>query len=119
LVATGRILGFLAAESAGQCGPCVWGLRAIAETAAALAAAEAGPGAADQLRRWAGLVAGRGACHHPDGAAQLLTSALAVFADDVESHLRGRACLARPDVDVPHLPRNVAGSDRDRPRAAA
>ncbi|HYL40431.1 MAG TPA: hypothetical protein VET90_03915, partial [Candidatus Binatus sp.] len=36
LVATGRILGFLAAESAGQCGQCVWGLRAIAETAAAL-----------------------------------------------------------------------------------
>jgi NADH:ubiquinone oxidoreductase subunit F (NADH-binding) len=94
LVATGRILGFLAAESAGQCGPCVWGLRAIADTVSALAAGAATPEAGEDLRRWAGLVTGRGACRHPDGAAQLLMSALVVFGDDVEAHLAGRACVA-------------------------
>jgi len=35
---------------------------------------------------------GRGACHHPDGAAALMQSALQVFADDFVGH-QHRRCL--------------------------
>jgi len=103
LRATARSLSFLAAESAGQCGPCVWGLRSIAETFAALVAGAASRNASSRLELWASLVTGRGACHHPDGAAQLLRSALDVFGEDVEAHARGGLCAAT----------------NERPRAAA
>ncbi|HEY5496602.1 MAG TPA: NADH-ubiquinone oxidoreductase-F iron-sulfur binding region domain-containing protein, partial [Candidatus Limnocylindrales bacterium] len=48
-----------------------------------------------RIDRWAGQVAGRGACHHPDGAAGLLHSALRVFADEFARHqARGRCSVA-------------------------
>jgi NADH:ubiquinone oxidoreductase subunit F (NADH-binding) len=90
---TARILAWLAGESAGQCGPCVYGLGAIAATTAQLAGGAAGADAVGRLRRWAGQVEGRGACRLPDGAVRLLRSALRVFADDVERHLRDGGCL--------------------------
>jgi NADH:ubiquinone oxidoreductase subunit F (NADH-binding) len=38
--------------------------------------------------------AGRGACHHPDGAVQLMVSALTVFGDEFEHHaLTGRCSV--------------------------
>jgi hypothetical protein len=48
-----------------------------------------------RVRRWTGLLTGRGACRHPDGAAVMLASALNAFADDFESHSRRRGCVAR------------------------
>jgi NADH:ubiquinone oxidoreductase subunit F (NADH-binding) len=92
VAATARIMAFLAASSAGQCGPCVLGLRAIAGSVAAIAAGDAGPGALDDIERWTGLVEGRGACRHPDGAAQLMTSALDVFGPDLAWHARTGSC---------------------------
>jgi NADH:ubiquinone oxidoreductase subunit F (NADH-binding) len=66
LAETARVARYLALESAGQCGPCLNGLPRIATALTDLAAMR--PGAAVQdLRRWLGLVPGRGACHHPDG----------------------------------------------------
>src|SRR5207302_4361735 len=62
---TARILGWLAGESAGQCGSCVHGLAAIAGGAADL---YRGADSVDRLLRWAGPAEGRGACHLPDGA---------------------------------------------------
>ena len=87
-----RILGYLAAESAGQCGPCVNGLSALSETMDRIVAGDAVPTDVDRVRRWAGLVRGRGACHHPDGAVDQLTSALTVFADHLGAHLVGVPC---------------------------
>ena len=101
LAVTARMVRFLADQSARQCGPCEWGLRSMAEASTALAAGRAGRDTAARLEGWASLVSGRGACHHPDGAAQLLVSALEVFAPDVAVHARGGACLAtreRPSV---------------------
>ncbi len=90
-----RVISYLANESAGQCGPCVHGLAAIADSVWALADGVAHLSELEQLRRWIGEVRGRGACHHPDGAVRFVQSALDVFGADVEAH-QGRRCVARP-----------------------
>jgi NADH:ubiquinone oxidoreductase subunit F (NADH-binding) len=98
-----RVTAWLAAETAGQCGPCVHGLAAIAETAAALAAG-ADPDGAHELARLAAVVRGRGACRHPDGALRLLASALQVFAPEFDDHARHGPCdrcAAPPVLPVP------------------
>jgi NADH:ubiquinone oxidoreductase subunit F (NADH-binding) len=79
VVETARIVRYLADESAGQCGPCVNGLDAIAT---ALEEHAHGRNRLPQLRRWTEMVKGRGACRHPDGAVRLVESALDVFAED-------------------------------------
>jgi NADH:ubiquinone oxidoreductase subunit F (NADH-binding) len=89
------VTSYLAEQSAGQCGPCVFGLRAIADALGALAAGVAGPRERERILRWTSEIRGRGACHHPDGAVRFVESALRVFEDDIERHRLGR-CLARP-----------------------
>lgn len=89
LAKTGAILAYLAAESAGQCGPCRFGLPAMAETWDELVGCSADPVLPARVRRLASLVEGRGACHHPDGTARMVRSALLAFADEVVHHLRG------------------------------
>jgi NADH:ubiquinone oxidoreductase subunit F (NADH-binding) len=74
-----RIMQHLANESAAQCGPCFFGLRSLSEATRRIAARQPDPGDLPQLHRWAGMVKGRGACRHPDGAVAFLQSALTVF----------------------------------------
>jgi hypothetical protein len=59
------------------------------------------------VTRWCGLVAGRGACHHPDGSVRLVASALQVFADEQLLHRAGRcsATDARAFLPVPRVVR--------------
>jgi NADH:ubiquinone oxidoreductase subunit F (NADH-binding) len=90
-----RVIDYLASQSAGQCGPCVHGLRAISDSVAALAAGTAGPGERERVLRWASEVRGRGACHHPDGAVRFVESVLEVFGEEIEHHLRA-GCTAAP-----------------------
>jgi NADH:ubiquinone oxidoreductase subunit F (NADH-binding) len=90
-----RVIDYLARQSAGQCGPCVHGLRAIADSVLDLADGRADLRERDHVLRWTAEIRGRGACHHPDGAARFIESALAVFADELESH-RHRGCTAPP-----------------------
>jgi NADH:ubiquinone oxidoreductase subunit F (NADH-binding) len=90
-----RVINYLASESAGQCGPCVHGLAAIADSVSAIADGAADPRELQQLRRWTTEIRGRGACHHPDGAARFVESALTVFGHEIEAHRRSR-CTARP-----------------------
>lgn len=92
---TATIAAYLADSSARQCGPCRFGLPAVAELAADLADTRARRRDARRLERFLAEVSGRGACHHPDGAVRLVASALEVFAEDVEAHLR-RRCMHRP-----------------------
>jgi NADH:ubiquinone oxidoreductase subunit F (NADH-binding) len=105
---TARVATYLAGESAGQCGPCVFGLRATAEAFASIAACEAGArDALARLRRLGPQMAGRGACAHPDGATRLVASALAVFADEIDHHLSGH-CTARSTRAVLPIPAREA-----------
>jgi len=86
-----RVVDYLAGESAGQCGPCVHGLRAISD---ALTSERRGDRRAD-IERWAGMVDGRGACRHPDGTVRFVRSALAVFAGEFAHHAKHRSCGRR------------------------
>jgi NADH:ubiquinone oxidoreductase subunit F (NADH-binding) len=104
LAHTARILGWLAGQSAGQCGPCVYGLAAVARTAAALHDGHGGRDDLDRLRRWAGQIEGRGACRLPDGAVRLLGSAMEVFAGDLWRHLDGGGCPAGVRSAPPRTP---------------
>lgn len=92
LAATARILRYLAEQGAQQCGPCMFGLPAIAADFAQLAAARPEGDLLARLDRRLGVIPGRGACRHPDGAARMAASALAAFAGDVRAHAAGRAC---------------------------
>ncbi len=118
-----RIARWLAAQSARQCGPCVFGLDALATTLEQLVldgarggrggrasknqVVQGGRGVIPRLASLAGLVNRRGACSHPDGAARLVASALDVFAEELADHARHGPCAAcaRPS----ELPRPRAG----------
>ncbi|MDX3798104.1 NADH-ubiquinone oxidoreductase-F iron-sulfur binding region domain-containing protein [Streptomyces sp. AK04-3B] len=102
---TARMLAYLAAQSAHQCGPCHFGLPALTEDFTALAAGHADPDLLSRLHRRTALLPDRGACRHPDGAARLAASALHAFADDVDQHLTRDVCAAaRRPAGVPVPP---------------
>ena len=104
LAETARVVRYLAGESARQCGPCTFGLPAIADQVELLADGRgADPGL---LRRWLGQVDGRGGCAHPDGVVRLVRSALRTFGAEMEEHAGGRCSGVRTDV----LPVPVGGS---------
>jgi NADH:ubiquinone oxidoreductase subunit F (NADH-binding) len=96
-----RVAWWLAAQSAQQCGPCTLGLPAIADDFAELSRGGHGAGVLNRLERRLSLVQGRGACHHPDGTARFVASALRTFAADLARHRRGNPC--RPSR-LPVLP---------------
>ena len=107
---TQRIVRWMANESARQCGPCAFGLPALASDLAHLV--NPGRDASDAYERLVercGVINGRGACRHPDGVVRLVRSALRVFASDVDDHRRGHACAGsqsgRHYATVPHLER--------------
>ena len=105
LVEAARVAAYLARESAGQCGPCLHGLRAVAEVMGRIAASDADPGDLGRLRRWSHMIPGRGACHHPDGAVGNAVSALTAFAPHLVLHLRGIPCSGRGRSGLPPPPR--------------
>jgi NADH:ubiquinone oxidoreductase subunit F (NADH-binding) len=103
IVETARVARYLAGQSAGQCGPCVHGLAAIADSLDELVHRTRRTPDTGLLRRRLAQVADRGACRHPDGAVALVSSALRVFSDELEQHLHGRRCTGhgRPVLPIP------------------
>lgn len=83
---TAAIMRYLAGESSAQCGPCFFGLRALADACTKIAERGASPDDLKRLNRWAADVRGRGACRHPDGAVMFLSSSMQVFADEFAGH---------------------------------
>jgi NADH:ubiquinone oxidoreductase subunit F (NADH-binding)/ferredoxin len=102
---TARVVQYLAAESAGQCGPCRLGLPDMARLVAEVAS---GTGNPDAVRAAANFVRGRGACGHPDGTAAFAVSAMDVFAEDIAAHARGDGC-DRPVRGVLPMPPGADG----------
>jgi NADH:ubiquinone oxidoreductase subunit F (NADH-binding) len=104
---TRRVVAWMANESSRQCGPCAFGLPALAEDLGTLL--NGSPDARHVLRRLrerCAVIDGRGACRHPDGVVRLVESALKVFADHVEDHVNGTPCGAstsRHWVVVPQI----------------
>ncbi len=105
-----RVVRFMEQQGAGQCGPCVHGLAALAEEVESLVLRpKALRGRIDSILELCALVDGRGACRHPDGVARFVRTACTVFDDEVARHLRHGPCpeTRSPGVlKVPH-PRRV------------
>lgn len=90
---TARVLRYLDGQGAGQCGPCVHGLSSLAERLEGLAfTRRVNHDSVHLVNELCDLIEGRGACRHPDGAARLVRSALNVFGDEADAHVRHGAC---------------------------
>jgi hypothetical protein len=70
-----------------------------------LAAGRADGSVVGRLDERARSVVGRGACHHPDGVARLVRTALSVFAADAAAHAAGHPCEGRHAPSVLTFPR--------------
>jgi NADH:ubiquinone oxidoreductase subunit F (NADH-binding) len=105
---TARVLGYLADQSAGQCGPCMFGLPAVAADLADLAAGRRDRELLGRLCKRLGVIPGRGACSHPDAAVRFAASALTTFADDARAHAKGRPCEWALQPSWTPLPEGVA-----------
>jgi NADH:ubiquinone oxidoreductase subunit F (NADH-binding) len=108
LAETARVVRYLAAEGAGQCGPCVFGLPALADAMTDLAYHGGRRRVLGQLATLLPLVERRGACRHPDGVTQLIRSALRAGDEDVRRHSQAGPCHGV--VREPLLP--LPGDDR-------
>lgn len=93
---TAEITGYLADQSARQCGPCLNGLPRLAALLDELAFGRASDDLVREIRRIVRLVDGRGSCRHPDGTARMIRSALHTFGDDIVMHSRRRCAAAEP-----------------------
>jgi NADH:ubiquinone oxidoreductase subunit F (NADH-binding) len=100
LAETSRAARYMADESAGQCGPCVFGLTALADALESIAQCHASrKDALNRIPRLHAQIARRGACAHPDGTLGFVMSALDVFSSEVEAHRSGR-CTATSHASV-------------------
>jgi NADH:ubiquinone oxidoreductase subunit F (NADH-binding) len=114
-----QVAKWMATESAGQCGPCVHGLGAIAGALEDLTLQGDGFRACVQIRRWSEMVKQRGACAHPDGVARFVSTALTVFAAEFDDHAQHGRCGRCDDstaLPTPHHRRRTAGSNARRLR---
>ena len=106
LMETARVTKFMAGETAGQCGPCVHGLPALADCMILLATGAGDRQTMRRLRRIGKALLGSGACAHPDGVVHMVQSALDVFDYDVVRHRVGSPC--RSSEHPPLFPIPVA-----------
>ena len=82
-------LTYAAGESAGQCGPCMFGVPAAVADLIAIIDGRAARARATRLRERIALLSGRGACHFPDGIATFIRSVLRAFPEFLADHARG------------------------------
>jgi len=100
-----RVTAWMAGESAGQCGPCMFGLPSLSDDVRALALRQVGPADMRRLDTRLQLVTGRGGCKHPDGTARFVSTGMAAFEHEVSLHVSGRCSVAgRRSADSELLP---------------
>jgi NADH:ubiquinone oxidoreductase subunit F (NADH-binding) len=100
---------WLAGESAGQCGPCFFGLPAVAADLESLLVGRLPAAGLDGLERRLAQLPGRGACAHPDGAVMFTRTALDALTGELAQHLAHGGC-GRPYSSV--LPIEPKGGSR-------
>jgi len=101
LAEAARVTRWLSDESAAQCGPCVYGLDALAQLMEYLVAGRGSQRAIAQLAQLNSLVANRGACHHPDGVLRFVDSAARVFGRHALDHDRAGPCQSHTWLPTP------------------
>lgn len=111
-----RVAEYMAGESAGQCGPCRFGLPSVAGDLADLAQATSTLDDLARINERLALVVNRGGCKHPDGTARFIGTGLTVFKQEVAEHLGGRCSASRAShaLPLPHVrksPVKRAGKD--------
>lgn len=87
IAAAARVAGFLADNTAEQCGSCMSSTRAVAAALASAGEPHRERGLEGAFTRWSGQLRGRGACALPDGLAVLLASLLRHFPDQIDRHI--------------------------------
>lgn len=93
LAETLEILRFADRAAARQCGPCAFGLPALADDLTALLRGRDTAGALARIERRSRVLRGRGGCSHPTAAIGTLASALAVTDPaHLAAHAAGSAC---------------------------
>jgi NADH:ubiquinone oxidoreductase subunit F (NADH-binding) len=110
---TARVARWMSDQSAGQCGPCLNGLDALARTVEEIASGTAEADSGKRLNRLSALVSRRGACRHPDGAVRFTLSAAQTFAEDFADHARhGRceSCGRAGELPLPAWPAHARDS---------
>jgi NADH:ubiquinone oxidoreductase subunit F (NADH-binding) len=93
--ATSQIVAYLAASTAGRCGPCFNGLPALSRSLDRLVSSSGRPEDVDRLVELSRVVERRGACAHPDGTVRLVRSLLTACPDEVAAHTAG-SCPSTP-----------------------
>jgi NADH:ubiquinone oxidoreductase subunit F (NADH-binding) len=107
LLEVSRVVRYLDGQGAGQCGPCVHGLDALASAMESLAVhPHSLRNGVSDLLALCQLVEGRGACAHPDGVARFVRTALQVFEGHVRLHLERGPCHSThaPALPLPAIP---------------
>lgn len=84
-----EVMGYFAAENAGQCGVCFKGTAAMRDALARLAAGAPEPEDLARLDRWSTTLPGRGACATIDAACKLVRTLLDGFAATIGEHACG------------------------------
>lgn len=79
-----RVISYMSGESAGQCGPCTFGLPAVAGEFHRLQ--DGAKADLEKIWRWTGQLPGRGACGLPDGFSNLVRSVIEGFAPEIKAH---------------------------------
>ena len=91
----GAYLALAASETAGQCGPCMFGVPALSAAWGDLVVDGPSPARLDVVRARAGLLPDRGACRFPDGVARFTASALGALEPHLDAHRTGRCPTGR------------------------
>ncbi len=100
LMETSRIVTWMARESAGQCGPCVYGLPTLSTDLHDFVTNRRSKTSLHRIEGRLREIEGRGACRHPDGVVRLVRSAMKAFSSHVDGHVAQGPCreLHAPSV---------------------
>ncbi len=104
-----RVVRYLGSQSAGQCGPCKFGLPSIASELESIV--RGGEGSIVRIWERTRQLPGRGACSMPDGFSQLVQSVLHTCEEELDDHVH-RGCTRVDYGIIPEVPR-VGNNDDD------